>query len=84
MATASTSSRATDAGTAGQRHARLEEAVGAYREALEESTREQVPLHWATTQNNLGLAFWTLGERESDTEGLEAAVEAYRARSTGL
>jgi hypothetical protein len=31
------------------------------------------------TQNNLGNALWTLGERESDTTRLEEAVAAYRA-----
>ena len=30
-------------------------------------TRERVPLDWATTQNNLGIALWTLGRaRERD------------------
>ena len=32
---------------------RFEEAVAAYRAALEEWTRERVPLQWASTQNNL-------------------------------
>ena len=59
--------------------ARLEEAVAAYRAALEEWTRERVPLEWATTQNNLGAALATLGERESGTARLEEAVAAYRA-----
>ena len=59
--------------------ARLEEAVAAYRAALEERTRERVPLDWATTQNNLGNALATLGERESGTARLEEAVAAYRA-----
>ena len=59
--------------------ARLEEAVAAYRAALEERTRERVPLDWATTQINLGNALWTLGERESGTARLEEAVAAYRA-----
>ena len=59
--------------------ARLEEAVAAYRAALEEWTRERVPLDWAMTQNNLGNALWTLGERESGTARLEEAVAAYRA-----
>jgi tetratricopeptide (TPR) repeat protein len=59
--------------------ARLEEAVTAYRAALEERTRERVPLDWATTQNNLGAALSTLGERESGTARLEEAVTAYRA-----
>ena len=35
---------------------RLEEAVAAYRAALEERTRERVPLDWATAQINLGIA----------------------------
>jgi len=53
--------------------ARLEEAVAAYRAALQEYTRERVPLQWAITQNNLGNALQALGERESGTERLEAA-----------
>jgi pimeloyl-ACP methyl ester carboxylesterase len=59
--------------------ARLEEAVAAYRAALEERTRERVPLDWAATQNNLGIALRRLGERESGTARLEEAVAAYRA-----
>jgi Tetratricopeptide repeat len=59
--------------------ARLEEAVVALRAALEESTRARVPLDWAGTQNNLGHALSTLGERESGTARLEEAVVAYRA-----
>ena len=58
---------------------RLEQAVAAYRAALEERTRERVPLDWATTQMNLGTALASLGERESGTERLEQAVAAYRA-----
>jgi hypothetical protein len=42
--------------------ARLEEAVAAYRAALEEMTRDRVPLDWATTQNNLGHALRALGK----------------------
>lgn len=49
----------------------------AYQEALKEWTRERVPLDWAMTQYNLGTAQQTLGERESDTERLEQAVQAY-------
>ena len=59
--------------------ARLEGAVAAYRVALEERTRERVPLDWAMTQMNLGNALWMLGERESGTARLEEAVAAYRA-----
>ena len=47
--------------------ARLEEAVAAYRAALEERTRERVPLDWAMTQNNLGNALASAGRaRERD------------------
>ena len=54
-------------------------AVAAYRAALKERTRARVPLDWAMTQNNLGAALGTLGERESGTARLEEAVAAYRA-----
>ena len=57
----------------------LEQAVKAYRSALEERTRERVPLDWASTQNNLGNALARLGERESGTARLEDAVKAYRS-----
>jgi tetratricopeptide (TPR) repeat protein len=58
---------------------KLELAVAAYRAALEEWTRERVPLQWAEAQNNLGNALLGLGERESGTVRLEEAVKAYRA-----
>ena len=58
--------------------ARLDEAVAAYCEALQERTRARVPLDWAMTQMNLGSALLTLGERESGTARLEEAVSAYR------
>ena len=57
---------------------RLDEAVAAYRAALEEYPRDRVPLDWAMTQNNLGIALRTLGERESGTARLDDAVAAYR------
>jgi tetratricopeptide (TPR) repeat protein len=59
------------------RTARLEQAVAAFRAALEERTRERVPLDWARTQNNLGTALARLGERESGTARLEEAVAAF-------
>ncbi|MBS7540131.1 tetratricopeptide repeat protein [Ancylobacter lacus] len=58
---------------------RLVEAIVTYRAALEEFTRERVPLDWAATQNNLGNAYRLLGERETGTERLEQAIVAYRA-----
>ena len=36
-----------------------------------------MPLQWATTQNNLGIALEGLGERESGTARLQEAVKAY-------
>jgi hypothetical protein len=59
--------------------AHLEEAVAAYRLALQERTRERVPLQWATTQTNLGTAFLRLGERTHDRAKLEEARKAVNA-----
>jgi len=53
--------------------------VAACRAALEERTRDRVPLDWAETETNLGAALLRLGERESGTARLEEAVAAYRA-----
>ena len=58
--------------------ARLEQAVVAFRAALQEWTRDQRPLDWAMAEMNLGHALWVLGERESGTARLEEAVTAYR------
>jgi hypothetical protein len=65
---------------------RLEEAVKAYRAALEERTPERVPLDWARTQNNLGLALKALaGARRQSRppreggQGLPRAVLEARA-----
>jgi tetratricopeptide (TPR) repeat protein len=57
----------------------LVRAIASYRAALQERTRERVPLDWAMTQNNLGNALATLGARESGTARLEDAAAAYRA-----
>jgi hypothetical protein len=56
--------------------ARLEEALTAYRAALEERTHERVPREWAITQNHLGTALRTLGERERGNARLEEALAA--------
>ena len=57
----------------------LVDAIGRYRALLDRRTRERVPLQWAKTQSNLGLALRTLGERETGTQRLQEAVEAHRA-----
>ena len=54
------------------------EAVEAHGAALQELTRDRVPLEWAMTQNNLGLVLASLGGRERDTTLLEEAVAAFR------
>ena len=56
---------------------RFKTAITAYREALNEWTRDKVPLDWAMTQNNLGNALLTLGERGED-KALKDAITAYR------
>jgi tetratricopeptide (TPR) repeat protein len=58
---------------------RLEQAVEAFRLALEEYTRERVPLDWAQTQNNLGIVLTALGERRHSITLLrqtEAAIQS--------
>ena len=69
-------------GTLGAREGisvRREASVTAFRAALDEWTRERVPLDWAATQMNLGNALQLLGERESGTARLEEAVTSYRS-----
>jgi tetratricopeptide (TPR) repeat protein len=53
-------------------------AIAAYQDTLKERTRERAPLDWAMTQNNLGAALKSLGDRESGTARLEQAADAYR------
>jgi transcriptional regulator with XRE-family HTH domain len=64
---------------AGDTDALLQDAVTAYRAALEVYTREASPMDWAMTQNNLGNALRDLGTRAGDTAALQDAVTAYRA-----
>jgi tetratricopeptide (TPR) repeat protein len=58
---------------------RLEQAVTAYRAALQERRQERMPLEWAGTQYGLGGALAALGKQESGTARLEEAVVAYDA-----
>lgn len=57
---------------------RLEQAVTAYRAALENYTLDRAPLNWCCTQNNLGNALALLGEYQGSRELLEQSVIAYR------
>ena len=54
--------------------ARLDEAVTAYREALKEYTRERVPLDWAMSTGNQGVAMMLLAERKRDVAMAKAAL----------
>ncbi|MCF4166545.1 tetratricopeptide repeat protein [Zavarzinia compransoris] len=58
---------------------RLEQAVVAYRAALEETAQDNAPMDWSQTQYNLGHALQALGERESGTAHLEEAVVAFHS-----
>lgn len=55
----------------------LEQAVSAFKNGLQEWTRDKAPLSWALTQNNLGAALGVLGKRESGAARLKEAVDAF-------
>ena len=57
-------------------NAALAEAIDRYRALLDRRSRAAVPLDWARTQNDLGVALWTLGAR---TQRRETLVEARAA-----
>ena len=54
--------------------ARLEAAVAAYRAALAERTRERVPLNWATSFGNEGVALKELADQRGDRGMAETAL----------
>jgi tetratricopeptide (TPR) repeat protein len=56
----------------------LRSAIERRRALISLMPREHAPLAWAEAQNDLGLAFHTLGEREGGTEKLEQALVAFR------
>jgi tetratricopeptide (TPR) repeat protein len=56
--------------------ARLEEAVSAHREALQERARAHVPLDWAFTQMNLALVYRALFDKDHQPRHLDDALEA--------
>lgn len=55
----------------------LVEAITLLKSILAHLSLTDVPLDWATTQNQLGNALSTLGERENGTARLKEAVAAY-------
>jgi transcriptional regulator with XRE-family HTH domain len=62
----------------------LQDAVTAFRAALEVRTREASPMHWAGTQNNLGSALRNLGARAGDTAALHGRRHRLPRRAGGL
>jgi hypothetical protein len=54
--------------------ARLDQAVQAFSAALEELTRERVPLQWAATTGNRGVAMMQIADRTNDAAMAETAV----------
>ena len=67
-------------GIVGQRRAGtryLEDAVAAFREALDLRDPKTAPAEWAAAQNGLGNALGSLGQRQGDDGLLNEAVEAF-------
>ncbi|BAY05050.1 TPR repeat-containing protein [Anabaena cylindrica PCC 7122] len=60
----------------GDKAENLENAINAYKKALEVRTRSDFPVDWADTQNNLGIAYWDR-IRGDKAENLENAIAAY-------
>ena len=58
---------------------RLEEAIEAHREALEEQTRERVPYYWAQTQENLAIVLHILAVRTTGATRLAYLADALTA-----
>ncbi|MAK63647.1 MAG: hypothetical protein CMF75_02720, partial [Maricaulis sp.] len=58
---------------------RMEEAVAAFRAALEVQNRDALPADRAWTLNNLGAALMIFGRIAGDASRLEEAVTAFRA-----
>src|SRR5439155_66426 len=69
-----------------ERAAALDEAIGAFREALTVYTKDRYPVEWATTLNNLGYALLASAARspEERTAALREAIAAYRDALTVL
>jgi hypothetical protein len=52
----------------------LEEAVAAYRDAMQERTRQRVPLQWAYSEHGLANALAAIAVRSNDPAHLEEAI----------
>ena len=70
------------ASTVGALHSSLDlyqVAAQAYQSALENISKDEHPIEWATAQRNLGVALQALAEPSDDADTLGAAADAYRA-----
>jgi len=59
--------------------AALLEAIDVYQRSLALSPRSERPRDWAMTENDLGVALKTLGERQAGTGLLDEAASAFRS-----
>jgi hypothetical protein len=64
--------------------ARLEQAVAAYQEALQEATRARAPALWAKRTGSQGVALTLLAGRTGDAEMAKLAVEQVETAITTL
>ncbi len=60
-----------------ERAENCKKAIKAYEEALKVFTKEEFPIDYAMTQNNLGNAYRTLAEVEDKAENCKKAIKAY-------
>ena len=56
----------------------FEEAIDEYKSILEMVSPKKFPDRYATTQNNLGAAYWNLAEVRNKEANLEKAINAYQ------
>ncbi len=63
---------------------RLDQAIAAYKIALNHTTAESDPINWSLTQNHLGAVLKVKGERAKDEDILKQASLAYKAIANEL
>jgi len=63
----------------GSRRENLRRAIESYQAALQYYTPSAAPLAYATTQNNLGIAYSNLAKIEDRAANLQRAIESYQA-----
>ena len=70
--------------SASGRAGRREEAVSAFREALQENTRARVPLQWAMSTGKQGVALMLLAERRGHAKIAKLAVQQIESAFTTM